>query len=130
MERATIIHVLWDCQIVSEFIGIVFNFLNTECDIKINQDNSFRDFLFGFMGNKRGLNHVLLELKIFIFYQIHSTIIPNLELLKERFFQKVRNTIKLEKKIAIGLSRWDDFEEKWEKFLSFYDFRGPDMFRV
>ena len=61
----TILHRLWQCQLVVPFVAKILNFLKEHCKIKENIDSLH--YIFGFENNP-ALNHILLELKKDIFY--------------------------------------------------------------
>ena len=101
-----------------------FKFLKDECGVTI--DIGLIQYLFGISGSKYlGLNHVLLELKKTIFYSWDSNIENN------AFCQQVKNNIKKiiikEKSIMLKNNQYEEFDTKWDKFVSIYDFRGPDL---
>ena len=84
-----------------------------------------KNYLFGFQGNKfSGLNHVLLELKKFIFYNWEENV--RVEQLFERFKRRIMHMLIKEKNIALSVDKFDTFMIKWEKFTEIYDFLGPD----
>ena len=73
-----------------------------------------RKYLFGFQGNNfLGLNHVLLELKEFIFYYIEEN--ERVEQLLERFTRRIMHLIIKEKMIALGADKFKAFK------IKFYD---------
>ena len=84
-----------------------------------------KNYLFGFQGNKfLGLNHVLLELKKFTFYNWEENV--RVEQLFERFKRRIMHLLIKEKMTALSLDKFDTFMIKWENFTEIYDFLGPD----
>ena len=127
-ERDTTLHSLWDCNIVQQFITVVFSFLDDNCSTTlVNGANTMQGYIFGFIGKGEALNQILLELKHFNFYFLHENPTLNAETLKNIFLYRIRKIMYREKVIAIGNGNYDCFEEKWSIFSNIYDFRGPDV---
>lgn len=126
-ERASIMHTLWECHKIVGFISEVFDFLNRECKNQLHIHHSRDEYLFGFMGGKfSGLNLILLELKIFIFYTLPTYNHFDLAAFLKSFLQKIMAIILKEKCIAIEEKKYLSFESKWSDYTAIYDFRGPD----
>ena len=70
------------------------------------------------------------EIKIFNFYNLPKDFNLGYNILKEKFCSRIRKLISKEKVIAMELSAYEVFELKWEKFVSLYDFRGPDFDQI
>ena len=71
--KDNVIHSVWECRVVNEFIAQIFNFLNTNTGTNLDIDRSRDDYIFGFSGSRyQALNLILLELKIFNFYSLHQ----------------------------------------------------------
>ena len=86
---------------------------------------TMKQYLFGFQGNKfLGLNHVLLELKKYIFYNFEENV--RVIHLFERFQRRIMHLIIKEKIIALKTESFESFRVKWGNFTEFYDFYGPD----
>ena len=88
------------------------------------------EYLFG--SNRRakfveGLNHILLEFKIFIFYNSADWENENAESTLKRFICILKRLMVKEKLIAIRKNKYEIFIEKWDRFSGIYDFRGPDI---
>ena len=124
-ESDSIIHNLWDCfkivPILSEIIKLVKDCTN------LREDISMRQYLFGLCeANDEGTNHVLLEAKMFLFYNLKDNINESVESSVNRFLGVVRNVMIKEKALARNAIRYSRYEEKWKLFTNIYDFRGPD----
>ena len=83
-------------------------------------------YLFGFVGSRRdGLNHILLELKKYIFYNLRENMVVSA--FCEHFQTTLRALMIKEKTNALSSNKMGTFNEKWKNYTSIYDFRGPDM---
>ena len=83
------------------------------------------EYLFGLFGaDVDGINHFLIETKLFVFYSWKENEPPEARL--ARFYSIVRRVIMTEKKLAKTSIKYDIFAEKWKFFTEIYDFRGPD----
>ena len=71
-----------------------------------------------------GINHFLIETKLFIFYSWKENEL--LEARLEHLYSILRGVIKTVKKLANSPLKYDIFVEKWKFFTEIYDFRGPD----
>ena len=122
-ECDTIIHRLYECELVIPVVNKFFKYLYNKCDQNINI--SAIDYLFGIRGAKyNALNQILLELKKRIFY---STIEELLDVtFCEQFISKLRSLMIKEKQIMLKNNALDKFCSKWKDFSSIYDFNGPD----
>ena len=123
LERDTIVHRLYECETIVLKIEDVFEYLHLKCSV--SRRITLTDYLFGMMGSEHlGLNHILLELKKYVFYSsaecISSPSFFNI------FLLKIRNLIIKEKIIAQRDSNFSAFCIKWKFFTNIYDFRGPD----
>ena len=84
------------------------------------------DFLFGIHGCQyNGVNHILLELKKFLFYDWKPDIC--VDELCAKFRLRIIKIIIKEKNIYLVSNRIHEFYTKWEHFKYIYDFRGPDV---
>ena len=109
----------------------MFTFLNEECDTSLFLEESRNDYLFGLEGEKFcALNQILLELKIFNFYNLPKDVNLGINVLKIKFLCRIRKLMVKEKYIGIFKCAYDKFELKWEKFVKIYDFRGPDFDQI
>ena len=123
-----VIHSLWECRVVNEFIAQIFNFLNTNSGTNLDIDRSRDDYIFGFSGSRyQALNLILLELKIFNFYNLHENLNMTNEACQTLFLGRVKRLIVKEKFISISNNLYKKFERKWANFTGIYDFRGPDV---
>ena len=123
MEIDTVLHSTWSCVRIVPYLMHVFEYLKTKCIAGV--DINMKNYLFGFHGHQYvGLNHILLELKKYIFYNWEENVRVNTFF--ERFERKIMHLIVKEKHIAIGSADFETFCQKWEYFIEFYDFRGPD----
>ena len=104
------------------------------------------EYLFGLdEEDSEGINHYLLEAKIFIFYnwrekvrqadeeqEAEDTETTQAKLV--RFHCRVRRVIKTEKQIATNIygneKRRESFYKKWEKFSDIYQIFGPDDIEI
>ena len=122
-EIDTVQHSTWSCGTIAPFISYAVVFLKTKCKVEV--DINMKQYLFGFQGNKfLGLNHVLLELKKFIFYNFEENV--RVVQLFERFKRRIMHLIIKEKLLAIKDGKYETFKVKWENFTEIYDFYGPD----
>ena len=120
----TVYHRLWHCGRLTLHLAACFEFLKTECNLL--DQITCEKYLFGFEGIKReGINHILLELKKLLFYEWSSEV--GGIAFCERFRSKIKSVIIKEKVIAQTNDSFPAFNEKWDTFTAFYDFRGPDM---
>ena len=120
-ETDTIIHKLWECQKVTDFLVY---FLEKEAQwLNRTSTINMTEFLFGIDGEV-GANHFWLELKLFLFYNWKGN--ENTATMISRFKNKLLKVIFLEKQMARGEQTYHIFVNKWEKFTEIYDFRGPD----
>ena len=124
LEFDSIEHSLYSCSEIVHIIATFIKFLTDECGVTIHI--GLIQYLFGISGSKYlGLNHVLLELKKAIFYSWDSNIENN------AFCQQVKTNIKKiiikEKSSMLKNNQYEEFDTKWDKFVSIYDFRGPDL---
>ena len=124
LEFDSIDHSLFSCSEITKVLSIFFKFLKDECNI--SENIGMIDYLFGFPSKKcGGLNHVLLELKKSLFYSLESNMDAGL------FCEKLKCNIKrliVKEKIVMGTkNEYEKFNQKWGKFTSIYDFRGPDI---
>ena len=128
VERGTMEHCLFDCEMLQGFLDLVKAVVeNSALD---GHTLSRRDIIFGRYENllqNKGLNHFLLELKKFIFYNVQKDYRSPPELLLRRLLSRIKLLIIKEKQIAIAAKRFDTFEEKWAPFCdTVYNFYGPD----
>ena len=117
----TVVHRLWQCQLLQPYRDKIFDFLSQKCQIQ--ETISIKKYLFGF-SNNLGLNHALLELKKLIFYSWNPNIRLNLFL--DLFTVTVRKLIIKEKQSINSVKSYDQLKSKWENFKEIYDFNGPD----
>ena len=68
--------------------------------------------------------------KIFNFYNLSKDLNLGYNTLKEKFCSRIRKLISKEKNISMESTAYEAFESKWEKFVSLYDFRGPDFDQI
>ena len=123
LEIDTVQHSTWSCGTIAPFISFVIVFLNTKCTVGV--DINMKQYMFGFQGNKLlGLNHVLLELKKYIFYNFEENV--GVVHLFERFKRRIMHLIIKEKNLALSAGNYETFRVKWENFTEIYDFYGPD----
>ena len=86
-------------------------------------------YLFGFVGSKRdGLNHILLELKKYTFYNLRENM--GVSAFCEHFQATLRSLMIKEKINALSYNKMGTFNEKWKNYTSIYDYRGPDMHSI
>ena len=120
-----IVHKLWSCTAIQHFIRTI---LNGASEWTSRENNiSMVDYLFGIDDfNCEGLNHFLLEAKIFIFYSYMEN--ESTEINVTHFYAHIKKLIITEKTIALKSSKYDQFAEKWAPFIEIYNFHGPDAF--
>ena len=124
LEIDTVEHSIWSCGTIAPFISHAVVFLNSKCKVEV--DINMKQYLFGFQGNKfLGLNHVLLELKKYIFYNFEENV--GVLQLFERFKRRIMHLIIKEKMVALKDGNYETFRVKWENFTEIYDFYGPDI---
>ena len=85
------------------------------------------DYIFGLKGNNEALNQILLELKVFNFYNLQENPNTSNETFQKTFLSRIKKLILKEKDIAILGNKYDEFEYKWDKYLLIYDYRGPNV---
>ena len=117
----TILHCLWQCQIVVPFLDKISNFLKEQCNLQENLD--CKQYFFGFKNNA-ALNHIVIELKKELFYNWDNY--ADLDIFIERFVAKVCKIMIIEKECIKSDQDFNNYCKKWDKFLDIYDFRGPD----
>jgi len=122
-ESDTIIHRLYDCELIGLHLVNIQNFLKTECNK--SYEVSMIEFLFGKIGERfLALNHAILELKKLLFYSTKECV--SSQDFPELFFVKIKSLIIKEKMIALQHDNYECFSNKWNDFTCIYDFRGPD----
>ena len=83
-----------------------------------------KNYVFGFQGQEYlGLNQIILQLKKEIFYNWRENV--SVVTFFGNVKPKIVHIIVKEKQIALSRDKFDNFEEKWQKFCDIYDFRGP-----
>ena len=128
IESGTIIHSLWECEKVFPLIDHFFTYIKDVCQLNVNI--GMIDYIFGFARATKfsdGLNHCLLELKIFIFYNSKDWGEQNVQVILKRFIHMLARLMVKEKLLAIRNNKYELFVEKWDYFSAVYDFRGPDF---
>ena len=118
----TILHCLWQCQLVVPYVIRILEYLKQKCNVQENIDSL--EYIFGFEKNL-ALNHILLELKKELFYNWDANVTPNIFL--ERFVVKIRKVMIIEKQAVNSDKMLENYETKWANFTHIYDFRGPDL---
>ena len=94
-------------------------------------EESRNDYLFGLQGDKfYALNQILLELKIFNFYNLPKDVNLGINVKKVKFLCRIRKLMAKEKYISVLNCVYENFVSKWEKFVKIYDFRGPDFDQI
>ena len=114
LERDTIEHCLYDCEHIQPFLNLLSNWIQQELAV-FNFEMTMKSFLFGDIENHEinmGLEHILLEAKKFIFYEIKENN-RNSELQFASFKNRIKNLISLERKIAANKNESNKFEQKW-----------------
>ena len=81
-------------------------------------------YIFGFKDN-HALNHICLELKKEIFYNLDKNI--SVSSFFESFFEKIRKIMIKEKQSLKTKEMLNKYSSKWGNFIEIYDFRGPDQ---
>jgi hypothetical protein len=121
LEFDSIEHSLFSCSEIVNILSTFFKFLKDECGVTTNI--GMVQYLFGLSGNKNlGLNHVLLET---IFYSWDGNRENNT--LCEQVKYNIKKIIIKEKSVMIKNNQYEAFNIKWDKFVSIYDYRGPDL---
>ena len=127
-DDCTIIHRKWLCAEVLNFINIIFDFLNAECQANLSIQHSRDGHLFGLESEcNQALNLILLELKEFNFYTLPKEVNLGHVILEKLFFKRIRKIMLHEKYIGQHSKNYDEVEFKWEHFTAIYDWRGPDL---
>ena len=127
-ESGTIIHSLWECEKVFPLVDSFITYIRDACQLNINI--GLVDYIFGYNKSVKfadGLNHCLLELKIFIFYNSVNWGEENIQLTLKRFIRLLSRLMIKEKLLSIRNNKYELFIEKWDSFSGIYDFRGPDF---
>ena len=117
----TILHCLYQCQLVVPFVDRISDFLRIQCNFQENIDSL--QYFFGFKNNI-AVNHIVLELKKELFYNWDSTV--DVGIFLERFVAKIRKIMIIEKKCIKTDKMFNQYSKKWNEFIVIYDFRGPD----
>ena len=117
----TVLHRLWQCQLVVPFVVKIAEFLKQQCNLQENIE--CMQFIFGFKNNA-ALNQIIIELKKELFY--NWDIYADLDIFLEIFVAKVRKIMIIEKNCIKSETNFKQYCNKWEKFIDIYDFRGPD----
>ena len=111
LEVDTVQHSIWSCGTIAPFISYVVVFLNTKCTVGV--DINMKQYMFGFQGTKfLGLNHILLELKKYIFYNFEENV--GVAQLFERFNRRIMHLMIKEKMLAPSADNYEKFRVKWE----------------
>ena len=118
----TVSHCLWSCWVLVPFVNKFLDFLKQTC--RVQENLGFVEYIFGVKSNI-ALNHIFLELKKEVFYNFDENI--GVEAFCERFIEKIRKIMIKEKNCIKSNTMYDQYTKKWEKFVSIYDFRGPDL---
>ena len=123
LECDTVVHRLYDCEVVSRVVRHILNTLHVTC--LQPGDISLVEYLFGKIGKDHlALNHIILELKKTIFYSNRTQLsCPGFV---ELFLCKIRALMIKEKIMFQKRGGYSTFEEKWKDYVFIYDFRGPD----
>ena len=122
-ESDGIVHCLWECKEIVSFLQTILQSLRKWSNY--HGHISMEEYLFGINWVEGdGINHFLIETKLFIFYSWKENEL--LEARLEHLYSIVRGVIKTEKKLATSPLKYDIFVEKWKFFTEIYDFRGPD----
>ena len=123
LERDTIVHRLYECEVFASKLNDILIKVKKVCNLV--EHISLTEYLFGKMGSENlGLNHVLLELKKYIFHASFECL--NSPSLSDLFFNQIKKLIIKEKYIAIRDDKYEIFCLKWNNFALIYDFKGPD----
>ena len=124
LEFDSVCHSLYDCEKVVPIISNIFSLIIDNC--RAIENINMTDYLFGIHGCQfDGVNHVLLELKKFLFYDWKIDV--SVDDLCANFVLLIIKIIIKEKKIYQTSNNINRFYSKWEKFKHIYDFRGPDI---
>ena len=124
MEFDSIEHSLYSCSEIVQTLTTFFQFLKVECEINVNF--GMVQYLMGFSGNENvGLNHVLLEFKKAISYSWDSN--KDSDAFSEQVKYNIKRIMLKEKQNLTESYQYELYNLKWKKFVSIYDFRGPDI---
>ena len=108
-ECDTTMHNLWECINILPFLNKILKTLK-QCE-NLAKDITMREYLFGLNeANNEGINHILIELKMFLFYTFDYN--DTVEQATKRFFGIVRRDITKEKSLAHNSTKYDSFVEK------------------
>ena len=109
----TVLHRTWECREVLNFVECMFTFLNEECDTSLSLEESRNDYLFGLEGEKFcALNQILLELKIFNFYNLPKDVNQGINVRKIKFLCRIRKLMAKEKYINVLNCVYENFVSK------------------
>ena len=91
---------------------------------------NIKNFIFGNIENSKinkGLEHIILEAKKYIFYELSDQENINAELHLAAFKNRIRNLIALERKTAENSGNLGKFEEKWESCDTVFNLFDPEV---
>ena len=118
----TLSHSIWSCPLVVPYVNTFLNFLKQTCKVQANV--GIIEYIFGVKANI-ALNHILLELKKEVFYNFDKNV--RVETFCERIVYKIMKIMIKEKNCIKTDKMYENYAKKWDKFISIYDFRGPDL---
>ena len=115
-------HSLWSCQLLVPYVDKFLEFLRQKC--KFQENIGIIEYIFGVKSNE-ALNHIFLEFKKEVFYNFDENV--GVGAFCERIIDKIRKIMLKEKHCIKSVKMYDQYTKKWEKFITIYDFRGPDQ---
>ena len=115
-------HSLWSCQLLVPYVDKFLEFLRQKC--KFQENIGIIEYIFGVKSNE-ALNHIFLEFKKEVFYNFDENV--GVGAFCERIIDKVRKIMLKEKHCIKSVKMYEQYTKKWEKFITIYDFRGPDQ---
>ena len=121
VEEDSVLHCLWLCPRLVPYRENIFEFITNECNM--SKDITMVPYFFGFK-DEVGLNHILLELKKFFFYDWKESI--GVVTFCELFKTRIMKIIIKEKHLISSVKMHENFVSKWKNYKGFYDFLGPD----
>ena len=129
LERDTIEHSLFECDRIQSFLTRLTQWIQQELLIR-DFELTMKNFLFGNIGRSKinkGLEHILLEAKKYIFYELGDQANINAEFHMTAFVNRIKHLVMLERKIAENLNKMEKFEEKWECCETVFNIFDPGV---
>ena len=129
LERHDIEHCLFECDRIQVFLTLLTQWIQQDLLIR-DFDLNLKTFLFGNIENSKtnkGLEHILIEAKKYIFYELAENKNINADLHMASFKNKIKNLIAIERKTAENRNNLENFLVKWECCEVAFNILDPDV---